>query len=311
MLLSAAIRDSLPLILDLIPEPEDLISVDLTCSYLRKVNENSGWKAFATTTMGFPPSYKAEAGDELSWRAFLLLRVKPMHLRLARICSVDALRNQAKRSVANPRFKEYNAPAYERYVEQLKEDKFPPCSDLCRDVLSRHDWPLDVGVFIACHCYRAQAPLHGRSFFSFGYNVDEDSTESFAFFDEFSLGGGDTQWWSYVVLKGSVKVPLAPNNYATNDDRGESVEIGRGGIVAFSHWNHGGCQTTPKHIYPRWAANWFDFPKVWIFDFALSLFFSLLQSPLSFPLPSLSLLFSHSPHLQICRVNMMMCAMNG
>jgi len=61
-------------------------------------------------------------------------------------------------------------------------------------------------------------------------------------------------------LKGSVKVPLAPKHYfrdyfvsINNKKRGEPVEIGRGGIVAFSHnRNHGRADTTQAHS-PCWG----------------------------------------------------------
>jgi hypothetical protein len=70
-----------------------------------------------------------------------------------------------------------------------------------------------------------------------------------------------------VVLEGSVRVPLATENYHQmeniyNSKAQEPVEIGRGGIVAFSHWNHGGGETTPKHIYPRWDPTELGFDKV-------------------------------------------------
>lgn len=208
--------------------------------------------------------------QDLSWKLFLLNRVKPIYTRLARICSVEALRERAKRCTESSNFQKYNPEAYAHYVALLKEDKFPPCTEECRNILSKKDWPIDVGIFIACHCYLAQSPLNEHSFFNFGYTAtssDEESTESFAFWDSFSLGGGDTNWWSYVVLKGSVKVPLAPANYAHNNDRGVPVEIFRGGIVAFSHWNHGGCATTAKHIHPDWDPSEFGFAKVSILTF--------------------------------------------
>jgi hypothetical protein len=280
---------AMPLILEFISEAEDLINVDFTCSYLQKANENAGWKIFATKTMALPQSFKAEAGDDLSWKAFLLKHVKPMYLRLSRICNYDP-RASGKR---------------------LKRNKILHITETCREVLSRHNWPLDVGLFIACHCYLGQAvtnkPLY---FFTFGYTDDyKDSTESFAFFDSFCLGGGDTQWWAYVVLKGSVQVPLAPENYGCfSTASGEPVEIGRGGIVVFSHWNHGGSQTTPKHIYPHWDPTEFGFDKVSISHIPLppSPFLSslLLSPPPSSPPSS-------SHYLWIYSVDMRKCVMNG
>jgi hypothetical protein len=88
--------------------------------YLQKANENAGWKIFATKTMALPQSFKAEAGDDLSWKAFLLKHVKPMYLRLSRICNYDP-RASGKR---------------------LKRNKILHLTETCREVLSRHNCPL-------------------------------------------------------------------------------------------------------------------------------------------------------------------------
>eukprot|EP01117_Protostelium_nocturnum_P002934 TRINITY_DN13867_c0_g1_i1.p1 TRINITY_DN13867_c0_g1~~TRINITY_DN13867_c0_g1_i1.p1 ORF type:complete len:320 (+),score=107.89 TRINITY_DN13867_c0_g1_i1:115-1074(+) len=274
MLLSLELRDVLPFVLQQLSELKDISNVDLTCSTLKTMNENGGWKTFGNVIMGIPASYfkdfegeekKKEGKDNknCTWKSLLLKRVRPIYLQLIQICNVNSLRKRAMDSVASSAFKQYNPDLCERYERMLREDTFPPQSQLSHKILSQKDWPLDVAIFIACHCYLAQAPCENyRCFLGFGYeDSDEDSTESFAFFDSFGLGGGDTQWWAYVVLKGSVKVPLAPIGYSNNKKRGEPIEIGRGGIVAFSHWNHGGIQTTPKHIYPNWDSSEFGFDQ--------------------------------------------------
>ena len=255
MLLSFKIQDTISLILAELTDLKDILSVDQTCKTLCQANEDSGWKNFATRTMAFPSTYKSEK----TWKQFLIMHVKPMHNRLRKICNIETLRKKAVQCTSSNYFSKYNPTLHNHYLQLLQENTFPPSSKYGHEVL-KLDWPTDVGIFIACHCYLAQAPLAGRSFCSFGYNSSE-STESFGFWDSFSMGGGDTQWWSYVVLKGTVKVPLAPEMYYKNNTRGEPVEIGRGGIVAFSHWNHGGIDTTPRHIYPGWDPSEFGFDK--------------------------------------------------
>jgi hypothetical protein len=254
-MLSSEFTDITPLILSELSDLKDILNVDLTCKTLCKINEDNGWKIFATKTMAFPCSYKSEK----TCKQFLLKHVKPMHKRLVQICNIKSLRKRAIDCTKRPHFGKYNPTMNNHYLQLLKENTFPPSSEYARQVLQL-DWPTDVGIFIACHCYLARAPIAGRSFFGFGYN-ESASTESFAFWDSFSLGGGDTEWWSYVVLKGTVKVPLAPKMYPQNGKREAPVEIGRGGIVAFSHWNHGGIETTPKHICPEWDPSEFGFDK--------------------------------------------------
>eukprot|EP01113_Clastostelium_recurvatum_P031553 TRINITY_DN3948_c0_g1_i2.p1 TRINITY_DN3948_c0_g1~~TRINITY_DN3948_c0_g1_i2.p1 ORF type:complete len:341 (+),score=71.21 TRINITY_DN3948_c0_g1_i2:54-1025(+) len=271
-------RDILPFILEMLDDLDDIINVDLTCKLLNDANTNGGWKTFATKIMAIPSSYKDDNNDNnhddddddddmnvsmMSWKVFLLSRVRPIYGGVSRICSRAALKTRAEQCVASDIFKRYNPDKYEYYEKLVNENTFPPRPEKCREVLAKQDWPKDVGIFIACHCYLSQAIPNGNSFFNFGYDdAEEPSSESFAFFDSFALGGGDTNWWCYVVLKGTVLVPLAPPGYARNKTREQPVEIGRGGIVAFSHWNHGGCETTPKHVHPAWDPSEFGFDEL-------------------------------------------------
>jgi len=189
--------------------------------------------------MALPLSYKEDEESKknrtITWKEFLLNRVKPIYSRLVRISNIETLREHIKNR--NSYFKQHNKKKYNEYVAMLKNNLFPPRSEIAYSALRGQDWPVDVGIFIAIHCYLCCAPIKGHSYFGFGFLITEDSTESFAFWDSYNLER-ETHWWAYVVLKGSVRVPLAPENYGKDKERGELVEIGRGGILVFSpRWN--------------------------------------------------------------------------
>ncbi len=117
--------------------------------------------------------------------------------------------------------------------------------------------------FLKFDCHRASlsfksaliviSPFHRLAF------DREWDTDSFLFLGEPNLGGGDTQWWIYLVVKGSVSCRLAPCDYCHHVWTGERQnprlvqQFGPGSVVVFSLINHNSGDWSAAHLPARFA----------------------------------------------------------
>jgi hypothetical protein len=249
-------RPLLSMVLSYVPDghaecPWSLVCTDRVAKSWRAANEYGG-VYLGLAQLCSLPSLLAEA--PVSWRQWFLAHLAPM---MARLLSLGSLRDPK-----SSRKSTLGLDLLRRGVQRVVPDAVGALLAFCQ---LYHD-----PVFELTSATVEPGVVYGeRSNYYVSAGGDDDggeegarigaalSTPRFLYLGSTEMGGGDTNWWMYVVLSGTVCCPLAPKNYPARarvvDHKREKRTFGPGSVVVFSLHNHGGAGTDANHIPFEWA----------------------------------------------------------
>lgn len=231
-------RDVVSQALSFLIDPVDARAVDLVANRaLFSANSNGAWKTVALKVFRLRDDLRSwEEGGSCSWRQVIVRHVVPFVLRL--------------KALSDPKHR--------------KGPSFEPLEGIYR----RHptlpnETAAFLGAFFFLGCTGRFERELSKDFVEWSDhslrfdNKWDEATKDFLYIGSPGLGGGDTQWWMYVVLQGQVTCPRAPENYCDYEARRKmsktNEHFGPGSIVVFSLWNHGGCEWDSQHVPPAWG----------------------------------------------------------
>jgi hypothetical protein len=223
-------KDVLTLLLSHLIAERDCCAVDAVSRAFLAANGNGGWKSFVQQSLGL----RRKSDGRQTWRAFVLERVRPLYRQLSLVCGREGGKQTRKLDDILARY-----------------DPLPEESAIVLGLVSHY------GFVSFDNRKDARSPFDKLQF------DGEWDTDSFLYIGEPALGGGDTQWWVYLVVKGSVRCPAAPRQYCThrwNEEERRVLprnvrEFGPGSVVVFSLHNHAGGPWDAAHLPPSYGGN--------------------------------------------------------
>ncbi len=229
----------------------NLAATDCVAKSWRAANEYGGVYLGVAQLCGLP-ALLHEA--PVSWREWFHAHLAPLMARLLRLGPLRPPQTHGKPTLG--------VDLLGRGVQRVVPDAVGALLAFCMlyddPVFERTDTTTEPGVkYGASSKYCVTVGDNSYLDREDGKGVALLSTPSFLYLGTTYMGGGDTDWWMYVVLSGTVHCPLAPKNYTFRPrvikDGSKKHTFGPGSVVVFSLHSHGGAGTDANHIPFEWA----------------------------------------------------------